>query len=512
MSGGDFTPVTALLAHRARHHPDARPLCVDGTGWLDFGTWDARSDAVARGLLARGLRRGDRVALFFNGLDWIDYSVAYFGVLKAGGTATHLCDLLGPDELTRRLRHAEPVGTVHGTGSGPTGVPAGATGWTATTGEIAVPDGDPPGVVLGPQDCCDILYTSGTTGPAKALLNPHGNVSSGRNWSALAEDIFDPDRPLLCPLPLGTAYSASTAGAFAVASRAPVIVSDPDDVERMGALVERHRVASLMIRPRAAAELVQRRLGERHDLSSVSVIGIASGALAPRVARGLLAMMPAATITTAYGGGAEAVPAHVRANYDPDRPRCLGRAQAGTDLAVTDDAGLPVSPGTLGEIRVRTAAPRRRYLDPEAEARVFVDGWVRTGDVGHLTGDGELVFFDRGEDVVRTTAGPVSSIVVENALMEHPAVLEAAVVGLPGDNGDEQVVAAVRLAPTHATPTPDLRVTTAPLPPPQRPVEVHVLAALPRDPISDKVLKTRLREHLRRTRSAGTTPTSPPHH
>lgn len=487
-----FTPVTSLLARRARNHPQGTPLGVDGGTWLTFEEWETRSNTVARGLCERGVRRGDRIGLLFAGMDWFDYVVGYFGVLKAGATATHLCDLLGVDEVRRRLGHAAAVGLIHGSGLA---APDTFDGWTAQVRQLESSDTTPVAVQIGPEDICDILYTSGTTGPAKPLLNPHGNVSFGRGWSALAEDIFDQSRPLLSPLPIGTAYSAGTAGAFAVGTTAPILVSPPDDTERMARLVERHRVGSVMVRPRAAMRWVRDEVNRRYDLSSVTVLGVASGPLPSRYGRALRAMLPDAVIATAYGGGSEAVPAHIRARYDPARPGYLGSAQPGTELRITDAAGTGLPAGQIGEIRVRTPAPRRRYLDPAAGAGVFVDGWIRTGDLGYLDAAGELYFFDRGEDAIATPEGLVSSLAVENALYELPDIDAAAVVGVPGPDGHARVVAAVTLLPGASRPDFD-RLLEDLLPAHARPGVVHVLDALPRNTISDKVLKVELRRRL----------------
>ncbi len=514
-----FTAVTTLLSQRARHQPDRTPLSVDGKTWLSFGEWDARSNAVAHGLLDRGLRRGDRVGLFFTGMDWFDYVVAYFGVLKAGGTATHLTDLLDPADLRRRLDQATATAVIYGAGLQ---APEFFGGWSTTTRGIETSDTSPVPVEITPEDICDILYTSGTTGPAKPLLNPHGNLSFGRGWSALAEDIFDQTRPLLSPLPIGTAYSASTAGAFAVATNAPVIVSETHDTERMGQLVEQHRIGSVMVRPRVAMRFVHTNLGKRYDLTSVTVLGVASGQLPPRYGRQLLAMMPNAMISTAYGGGSEAVPAHIRATYDPARPGCMGRAQPGTDLRIADKTGFELPTGLVGEIWLRTAAPRRRYLDLAAEAKVFVDGWVRTGDLGRVTEDGELHFFDRGEDSIRTASGLVSSVEVENALYEHEAVDEVAVIGVTGIDGFQRIVAAITLVPRPragrlrallrrltgrrrpaAPAKPDFTdLLVSRLPTHAWPTRVEVMETLPRSPISDKILKVRLRERFSAPRRA----------
>jgi fatty-acyl-CoA synthase len=485
--------VPGLLSQRASHHPDQAPLNIDGVAHLTYAEWDSRSNAIARGLIGRGVKRGDRVALLFGGMDWTDYAAAYFGILKAGGTATHLSDLLEPAEIDRRIGHASPAGLIYGAAMTPPRVP----GWALPVAALADPDSSPVQVEIGPEDISDILYTSGTTGPPKPFLNPHGNLSYGRDLAAVAKSAFGTTAPLLSPLPVGTAYSAGTVGIFALTTAAPIIVSPPDDVEHMADLVERFGIGSLLLRPLQAIQMVRARIDRRHDLSSVTTIGVASGSLPPRHARMLLEMMPNAMMLSAYGGGSEAVPALVRTKYDPARPQYLGQAIPGTDLRIAGDDGEPVPDGELGEIWLRTKAPRRRYLDPKLNAAVYVDGWVRTGDTGRVEDGVDLYFFDRGNDVIRVGGKPVSSLEVENAIYEHPAIAEAAVVGIPDGNGGDQVAVALVPEPGQAVPPAALRAfLESRLAPEQMPAVVRVLDRLPRGRVSDKVLKAALRDSL----------------
>ena len=208
--------------------------------------------------------------------------------------------------------------------------------------------------------------------------------------------------------------------------------------------------------------MVQTRVAARHDLSSVSMLGVASGGLPPRYARELLAMMPRARIMTAYGGGSEAVPAHLRTIYDPGRPQNMGRPQPGTELLIAGPGGVQAPAGQLGEIWLRTQAPPRSYLDSRLNEQVFVRGWVRTGDLGRVDDGGELQFFDRGRDALRRDGNPISSLEIENALYEHPAVDEAAVVGVPAESQNQRLIAAVTLNPALPEPLPtELRVFVA---------------------------------------------------
>ncbi|HEX6967240.1 MAG TPA: class I adenylate-forming enzyme family protein [Micromonosporaceae bacterium] len=481
-----------LLRLRAANSPHTVPLLIDGAPGLTYQEWDLRSNAVAHGLLAKGVRRGDRVALFFAGMDWSDYAVAYLAVLKAGGVAVHLNDELPSEELRRRLGHAAASGMIHSRMLVP---PGDFVGWTGTVDQFDIGDEAPVAVRLDADDIADLLYTSGTTGPAKPFLNPHGNLAFGRGLGEVAKASFDPGSPLLMPMPLGTSSSAGTVGIFALTTTAPIVVCPAEDVERVAELIERMRIGSVMLTPWLGARMVASRVDRRYDLSSVTTIGVASGALPAPAGRALLTLMPKARIRTAYGGGSEAVPANISNVWDPDRPNCLGRPSAATELLVVDENDVPVPPGVVGEVWLRTAAPRRRYLDDRLTEQIHVDGWVRTRDLGYLGPDGELYFFDRGSDAIHTPQGLVSSLAVEAALYEHPDVREAAVVGVGDPRGGQAIHAVVVLAASELG-EPDLGgFAAARLRPHEVPAAVHVVSALPRG-TSGKVLKAELRRRL----------------
>jgi acyl-CoA synthetase (AMP-forming)/AMP-acid ligase II len=485
-----------LLRLCAAEQPDLAPINVDGRESITYRDWDLRSNAVAHVLVDRGVQRGDRVALFFGGMDWVDYTIAYFGVLKAGATATHLNDLLEPDELRRRLGHAAAVGMVYGVAMTP---PPDFAGWTATVGELDGNDETPVAVDLHPEDIADIVYTGGTTGPAKALANPHGNLTFGRGLKATAKASFDGSAPLLLPMPLGSSYSAGTVGIFALTTTVSIVVCPPDDVERMAELIEQYRIGSAMLPPWVAMRMVAEQVGERHDLSSITTVGVASAPMPPRFANALLAMMPNAKMVSAYGGGSEAVPANITTLYDPARPTLMGRPVAGTDLLVVDADGDEVPLGGVGEMLLRTAAPKRFYLDRRLNEKIHAaDGFVRTGDLGYLDAGGELHFFDRGADAIRIGGELVSSIEIENAIYEQPAVREAAVVAVTDPELGVLIVAAVVLVGSEGAPDgPQLRSLVAQrLAPHKVPAVVHLLDELPRGRMSSKVLKQLLRQRF----------------
>src|SRR5262249_30514658 len=132
---------------------------------------DARSNAVAHGLLARGIRPGDRVGLVFGSADWLDFAVSWVAVLKAGAVAVPLSDRLPDAGRDRLLTQCSAAAALHGTGT-----PASTVDWTATVAQVQTNRSSPPGVPIEPGGLAQILYTSGTTGRPKGVAATHANL------------------------------------------------------------------------------------------------------------------------------------------------------------------------------------------------------------------------------------------------------------------------------------------------------------------------------------------------
>lgn len=472
--------VPDLLRLRTEHHSDQVAMRVDGRVPLTYGEWDARSNGVARGLLERGVSRGDRIGLVFGGMDWIDYVVSYLGVLKAGATALHLSERVDDGEVRRRIEECGVVGVIKGDDQETPPF----RGWVSGRTDLESTKTDPVEVDIAPTDLSDILYTSGTTGPAKALGVPHHNLTHGRapgNFRQLGDPL-----PLLVPVPVCTTPSVTTTS-VTLSSPATLIICPPGDTERMAELITEFRIGSVMINPAVAIALVNSGVEERFDLSCVDTLGTASAPCPPALSRKLLRMFPNAKLNMAYTA-AEAYTGLIINTFDPARPMSLGRPAEGSDVKITNAVGEPLPDGRVGTIWVGSDAPKRRYLfDDELTAHVQVGRWTRTGDLGHIGEDGELYLFDREKDVIETGDRRVSTIAVEAVLYDHPSVQEAAVLGL-SDAEHGQVVAAVVVL-DDADRLDEVRdFAAARLAPHELPTRMLAADALPRS-VNAKVLK-----------------------
>lgn len=446
---------------------------------LAYGEWEARSSRVAAGLAADGHGPGSVIGLRFDEDAWRDYAIAYQAVLKIGAVALHLSPGLGADETRRRLSECGAALVLHSTGLDLAALPVRQTAPAACERDAD----DPFPVRAGAAEPAEILYTSGTTGPAKPIANPHETLAHGHRRTA--GRVFDPARAMLAPMPIGTASSASLVGMFALATTSPIIVVRPDDTDAMSAVLAAGDIGSLMVTPWTARRVTETYRGPNHEVTS---IGIASAPLPPAFARDLAAVFPAARINTAYAQN-EVVPAVVLGQYDPERPLALGRPGPGTEVAVRDPEGGARPPGAVGQIWMRHTGVRSRWrwggTPPERPGT-----WIATGDHGHLDAEGTLHLFDRGGDRIPTSRGHVSSIAIENALYDHPGVREAAAVRV----GDR--IAAVLAGTVADVGDVAARLKEGVLAETDDPLDVLVLDRLPRG-VTGKVLKTRLRERIR---------------
>lgn len=495
--------VPALLAVRAAAQPDRPALLLDDGRRLTFGQWEERSDAVARGLLSRGVRRGDRVGLWFGDADWIDFAVAYLGVQKAAAAAMPLSTRLAAAEARDLLVQCAVSGVVHGEHAAP---PDGHGAWAATPAAVAGGGSGPPGVEVRPDDLAQVLATSGTTGRPRGVCASHANLTYGTSLAPRRRPLAHSDR-FLHAFPIGT-NAAQTMLLNALTARPAAVVATSFEPDRFCALIAAHGAGTVFVVPATAIAVLGARAHERHDVSSVLLLGSTAAPLPPAVGTALAAAFPGATIVNYYTS-TEAAPAQTTMVFDPDRPSSVGRAAYEDELMVADELGRRLGPDEVGEVWLRTpAAPRAYYGDPEASARVFASGWVRMGDLGYQDEDGYLYLVDRDADAIKTGAFKVSTLQVENVLYEHPAVAEAAVVGIPHAVMGTMVAAAVVLR----TPVPPdgLRAFLGErLARHELPTRLEVVDALPRNE-AGKVLKREVRALLaaprRRSRRALRTP------
>ncbi|NUR86389.1 MAG: AMP-binding protein [Nonomuraea sp.] len=432
-----------LLSSRAAAEPDRIALVVHGRAELTFGEWDTRSAAAARGLVARGVRPGDRVALRFSAADWIDYAVAFLAVLRAGGVAVPLSDRLTVADVDTMMADC--------------GAAVLLDGLPAQDDSVELPR-------VSPADPAQILYTSGTTGRPKGVVAVHANLAHGTGGRRRP---FAHSKHLAHAFPIGT-NAGQTMLVNALDAHPAVLTLPIFTPARFASLIDTYQAGTVFLVPAMAIELLN--AGVR-GLSSVLLLGSAAAPLPAPVALRLTEAFPRATIANYYTS-TEAAPAQTVMMFDPERPGSVGRPLAGGSVRV--DAPR----GEVGEVWMRAPATRSYYGDPASD--VFQDGWVRMGDLGYLDEEGFLYLVDRQGDLVKSGAFKVSTIRVEEAVYEHPAVAEAAALGVPHPVlGSAIAVAMVTRAPLAPE---ELRVfLKGRLAPHEVPTQVITVDALPRN-------------------------------
>ena len=472
-------PSLAALARHGRTHGDATFLIYEDER-VSFDGWFRAAAVLAAHLQAQGVNKGDRVALAMRNLP--EWPVAFFAITALGaicvplnawwtgpelsyglsnsGAKVLICD---PERLDRAAPHfaelpaLEQVLVARAAGAVP-----GATRMEDIIGPSAgwadLPDADLPAVEISPDDPATILYTSGTTGNPKGALGTHRNLttnilSSGyaaaRSVLRRGEALPEPTRKtMLTVIPLfhATACSATMMGAIA-GGHTLIFMYKWDPVQAFG-IIEREKVNATGGVPTIAWQLLEHPDRANYDLSSLETIGYGGAPSAPELVRRIYEEFGA---LPGNGWGMTETTATVTTHSGEDylnRPTSCGPAVAAADLEIRGEDGATVLPvGAIGELWARGPMIVAGYWqNPEASAATFVDGWVRTGDLAYLDDEGFCFIADRAKDIVIRGGENIYSSEVENALYDHPAVMDAAVVGIPHRTLGEEPAAVVHLS------------------------------------------------------------------
>lgn len=488
--------VPDLLRHSAGAAPDQVAALVDGGGQMTYREWEERSNAAARGIAARGIHPGDRIALLFDNSAWIDHSVAYFAVQKAGGVAVPMSFRWLENEVSHVLNHSGARAVLVQPAHLPTidGAQAETVEWVESDIQSLI-EAQPTDIYQAKrseEDVADILYTSGTTGLPKGVASPHGNIATRESGGFMIGET------LAHAIPLGTFAATHAMTVLPVTNQWTNAVMPRFDAERYCAFVAQTRAAVTYLVPSMAKLIVDSGAPGKHDLSCLRMIWYGSAPMPPDTLRRLHEAIPGAILVNLYGL-TEAGTAGTAMTYDPSRPTSAGRPIGASRIRIVDEKDDECPPGQPGEIWIGLppGRPRRRYFqDSEADSQVFVDDWVRTGDIGYLDEEGYLYVVDRAKDIIIRGGYNISSAEVEGVLDSHPSVAECAVVGIAHEVLGEDVAAVVVLRPGYRATSEELqafcRERLADYKVPRR---IEFTDALPRNAFL-KVLKRELRERL----------------
>ena len=343
----------------------------------------------------------------------------------------------------------------------------------------ALPDRPLPTTPIAPDDDATIFYTSGTTGKPKGALGTHRNMTSNviTSGAALARPFLRRGEPVPAPDPAApqrvnllvvpmfhvTGCSATLGPALNNGGKL-VLMRKWDALEGMK-LIERERVTTTGGVPTIAWQLIEHPEREKYDLSSIEGISYGGAPSAPELVRRIKEVWP--TASAGNGWGMTETSATFTSNGSDDyvnRPDSCGPAPAVGEMKImTVDAPYrELERGEVGELWCKGPMVLRSYWNkPEATASTFVDGWVRTGDLARIDEEGFCFIIDRAKDMLIRGGENIYCIEVENVLYDHPAVMDAALIGIPHRTLGEEPGAVVTLKPGAAATESELRAFVA---------------------------------------------------
>ena len=339
-----------------------------------------------------------------------------------------------------------------------------------------LPDPGPVEADLGPEDDATIMYTSGTTGKPKGALATHRAVVSNmfnsmtcqaRMYLRKGEPLPEPDPTAMRATLLSVPFFHAT-GAFAIlipsAIRGDKIVSMFKwDAGLALPIIEAEKITSIGGVPAIAWQLLEHPARDNYDLSSIQVISYGGAPSAPELVSSIKKRFP--DVAPGNGWGMTETCATSTLNIGEDyvnRPSSAGAAPGAVELKICDPDGNIVPAGEVGELWCKGPMNCRLYWNrPDATAETFRNGWVVTGDLARVDDEGFLFLVDRAKDMLIRGGENIYCIEVENALYDHPAVMDAAVVGIPHKVLGEEVGAVVQLKPGKNATEADLRAHVA---------------------------------------------------
>jgi long-chain acyl-CoA synthetase len=465
----DFN-LAVVLRESARRAP-GKTAVILGDYRLSYAQLDELSDRVAASLAAAGLTPGDRVGLQLPNIP--QFVIAYFGILKAGGVVVPMNVLLKAPEIAFQLEDSGARALITYGGfldesakaaesAGVTSVyVVGETGGSAAVAPFeALLSGDAPGPRLalrGPADPAVIIYTSGTTGTPKGAVLSHIGLYMNADIPGRLFD-FSVDDVALVALPLFHVFALSSIMNTCVLLGGTMTLVPRFDPAAVLEIMQRDRVTVFMGVPTMYIALLQA-VGSARSAGSAGSAGFDLSSLRVAVSGG--APIPAEVIDSfesrfgvpileGYGLSESSSTATFNISVSERKIYSVGKPIWGTSVQIWDEDSRPLPPGAahVGEVVLRGMNIMIGYHNnPEATARAFAGGWFHTGDLGYLDEDGFLFIVDRIKDLIIRGGYNVYPREIEEVLYAHPAVAEAAVIGVPDPKMGEEVRAIVAVKP-----------------------------------------------------------------
>ena len=485
------------LAGSAERYPDKPAVRLDDT-ILTYAALEERSTRVAGLLLQRHVAPGDRVAVMLPNLP--EFAAIYYGILRSGAIVVPMNPLLKEREVAYYLGDSQ-ARLIFAWGGCADEAAAGAAQAGAATVIVDESFADrlaavaPAGGVVdrADTDTAVILYTSGTTGQPKGAELTHANLAT--NVEIFVTDLvhLGPDDVVFGGLPLFHSFGQTCGLNAAVSVGASLTLVARFEPDKVLQVLARDRVTVFEGVPTMYIALLGHPGRDGYDVSALRVCVSGGAALPVEVMRGFEEAFGCA-ILEGYGLSETSPVASFNHPHRPRKPGSIGTPIRGVQMRLVNESGEDVPPGEVGEIAIRGHNLMKGYWRrPDSTSDAIPDGWFRSGDLARVDSDGYFFIVDRAKDMIIRGGYNVYPREIEEVLYEHPAVAEAAVIGVPDGKLGEEVGAAVVLKPGASLTPDELREYVKGLVAAYKyPRHVWFLAALPKGP-TGKVLKREIR-------------------
>jgi long-chain acyl-CoA synthetase len=449
------------LLDTAERQPERIALSMDDAV-LTYDEFRQAALRVAAFLADRGVRAGDRVGMVLPNV--ISFPVLFYGAQLAGAAVVPMNPLLKAREIEYYLRDsgarlvfaAEQVAAPASEAAATVGVEAVAVDPVSPTQAMAA---EPAAAVVerADDDPAVILYTSGTTGPAKGAELTHRGLTS--NARTTQETLLEagPDDVIMGCLPLFHVFGLTCALNAAVLAGARLTLIPRFDGGKALQVIGRDRVTVFEGVPTMFSAMLHAPDADSADVSSLRLCVSGGSAMPVEVMRSFEERF-GCIVLEGYGLSETSPVASFNHPHAERKPGSIGTPIRGVEMRLVDDEGGDVARGDVGEIAIRGENVMTGYWGkPEETAKAIPDGWFRTGDLARQDEDGYFFIVDRKKEMIIRGGYNVYPREIEEALYEHPAVAEVACVGVPHPELGEEVAAAVALKPGASADPDELR-------------------------------------------------------
>lgn len=458
-----YTVAELLRKPRTARRVNERGVAITFEGRdVGYDELDERSDRLAAGLAAQGFRKGDRVGvLLYNRVEWAE---VFFALGKLGGVVVPINYLLKPQEVAFILDDCEASwvifedalrSTVDGVRSG--GDARRYVGIDGSAGDVLdyeelvsagrLQPGRLPGGEVRSDDLFLLQYTSGTTGTPKGAMHTHATVLWNSFHQVIDYGVTADETFLVVPaLCWAAGFHDIALATLWMGGRVILSPSTGFEPARFLEAVQNERITSVLLVPTVLKRVLAEPSFDDYDLSSLRIICSGGEPVPVTAIEEAHRRLPSCSLLQVYGMSEfPTMMLYLDAADAVRKAGSAGRACSGAEIRVVDEQGADTPAGTVGEIICRSPATMLGYYGrQEASAGTLVDGWLHTGDLAHVDSEGFVYISGRSKDMIISGGLNVYPAEVERVIAQHPAVLEAAVVGAQhpdwGEIGEALVV------------------------------------------------------------------------